>query len=110
VISALTSWMACARSAGGGDILDLVRKVILVGTRGGKPAINWPGALLMGALFAVGMIVAGFALDWLLSSLTPEGRSASSIILAAPVAAIMFVYLIVKRARKQPLKDLPKLD
>jgi hypothetical protein len=67
----------------------------------------------MAALFAIGMIVAGSAMSWVLVRLTPSSpfaRSGSEVLLGAPMAGILFVYLLVKRARKQPLKELPRLD
>lgn len=79
---------------------------ILVGTRGGKPVINWPTVLGVGLLVG---LVAGAAGSGTWFLLTGE-FSLSALILAVPLALGYFIGDAIRTRLWTPVEQLTPLD
>ena len=78
-----------------------------VGTRNGKPVVNWSFTLIVGFLTAVGAV----GLSFLIGGILPESAITDTLcnLLPLTLPIIIFIPLLV-RGLTTPPDQLPKLD
>ena len=86
------------------------RKTVLVGTRGGKPVVYWPGVALASVLTAAALTTGGVLFDLLLYRLTGISVMGWWLLPAIPLATAVVIGSCIWRGYRTPIGRLISLD